>query len=168
MLRSAAATNQVRFHVKHFFPPLSSVEYQKLLYDEKSTDDDDDSHRLYNISQNRNNNNNNATTTTNEVRMRKSSRRHHQQQNQEQLNQHSVYNVSHENRKHEQQHERNNPFEISHDALQALLNSKFKLMDLVDLLKKMYPQLLSNDPKRELQFIERLSERNTGERLFII
>lgn len=160
ILRSAAATNQVRFRIKHFPPQLPSAEYQNLLYDEKSTDDED-SHRMHNISQNRNNNN-----TTDELRKKKASRRHHRHhhhhQNQDQSNQQSVYNVSYENRKHEQQ-ERNNQFDISHDSLQALLNSRFKIIDLVDLLKKIYPQLLFNDQKRELQFIEQLSENNTGE-----
>ena len=40
------------------------------------------------------------------------------------------------------------------DTLQSLINSRFKLTDLVDLLKKTYRKLLSNDEKQELQFTE--------------
>ncbi|CAF1167835.1 unnamed protein product [Adineta steineri] len=165
LLRSAAATNQVRFRVKHFFPQLSSVEYQKLLHDDKSTDDDDDNHRTHNTSQNKNNNNN---PTLNESRTKKSSRRHHRQQqqqhNHDQSDRYSTYNVAYENNKREQQ-ESNKQMNISNDALQALLNSRFKLIDLVDLLKKIYPKLFSNNQKRELQFIEQLSETNTDGRI---
>ncbi|CAF3499452.1 unnamed protein product [Adineta steineri] len=163
LLRSAAATNQVRFRVKHFFPQLSSVEYQKLLHDDKSTDDDDDNHRAHNTSQNKNNNNN---PTLNESRTKKSSRRHHRQQqhNHDQSDRYSTYNVAYENNKREQQ-ESNKQMNISNDALQALLNSRFKLIDLVDLLKKIYPKLFSNNQKRELQFIEQLSETNTDGRI---
>ncbi|CAF1111605.1 unnamed protein product, partial [Rotaria sordida] len=160
VLRSAAATNQVHLRVKHFFPPLSSNEYQKLLHDEKSTDDDDDGGGV-----NRNNH-----LTTNEVRMRKSSRRHHHHQhrhNQQQYR-HSAYNYTYENDQNEQQYNNKqllNGLDLSHDALQALINSRFKLIDLVDLMKKTYPHLFSNDQKRELQFIEQLSENNTDGRI---
>ncbi len=144
ILRSAAATNHVQLRVKHFLPLLSSPEYQQFLSEEKSTDDDEDNHRNHN----KTNNNN----TTNEVRMRKSSRKYR----------HSAHNFS-----NEQQQEENNQLtkglDVSQDALQALLNSRFKLIDLVDLLKKIYPKLFSNDKKKELQFIEQLSETNTGE-----
>jgi hypothetical protein len=144
ILRSAAATNHVQLRVKHFLPLLSSPEYQQFLHEEKSTDDDEDNHRNHN----KTNNNN----TTNEVRMRKSSRKYR----------HSAHNFS-----NEQQQEENNQLtkglDVSQDALQALLNSRFKLIDLVDLLKKIYPKLFSNDKKKELQFIEQLSETNTGE-----
>ncbi|CAF2456735.1 unnamed protein product [Rotaria sp. Silwood2] len=168
ILRSAAATNQVRLRVKHFFPPLSSVEYQKFLHDEKSTDDDDDDnhHRYHNIAQNRNNH-----ITTNEVRMRKSSRRHHnnnQQQQQQPQYRHSAYNFTYDDDNNEQQYDNNQllkGLDVSHDALQALLNSRFKLIDLVDLMKKTYPNLFSNDQKRELQFIEQLSENNADGRI---
>ncbi|CAF1546103.1 unnamed protein product, partial [Adineta steineri] len=114
LLRSAAATNQVRFRVKHFFPQLSSVEYQKLLHDDKSTDDDDDNHRAHNTSQNKNNNNN---PTLNESRTKKSSRRHHRQQqhNHDQSDRYSTYNVAYENNKREQQ-ESNKQMNISNDA----------------------------------------------------
>ncbi|CAF2969500.1 unnamed protein product, partial [Rotaria sp. Silwood2] len=168
ILRSAAATNQVRLRVKHFFPPLSSVEYQKFLHDEKSTDDDDDDnhHRYHNIAQNRNNH-----ITTNEVRMRKSSRRHHNNNNQQQQQpqyRHSAYNFTYDDDNNEQQYDNNQllkGLDVSHDALQALLNSRFKLIDLVDLMKKTYPNLFSNDQKRELQFIEQLSENNADGRI---
>ncbi|CAF3456357.1 unnamed protein product [Rotaria sp. Silwood1] len=167
ILRSAAATNQVRLRIKHFFPSSSSIEYQKLLHDEKSTDDDDDdddNHRYHNIAQNRNNH-----ITTNEVRMRKSSRRHRHHNNQQQ-HRHSAYNFTYDNNNNnnEQQYENNQllkGLDVSHDALQALLNSRFKLIDLVDLIKKTYPNLFSNDQKRELQFIEQLSENNTDGRI---
>ncbi|CAF1050718.1 unnamed protein product [Rotaria sordida] len=160
VLRSAAATNQVHLRVKHFFPPLSSNEYQKLLHDEKSTDDDDDGGGV-----NRNNH-----LTTNEVRMRKSSRRHHHHQhrhNQQQYR-HSAYNYTYENDQNEQQYDNKqllSGLDLSHDALQALINSRFKLIDLVDLMKKTYPHLFSNDQKQELQFIEQLSENNTDGRI---
>ncbi|CAF2868026.1 unnamed protein product [Rotaria sp. Silwood2] len=145
ILRSAAATNQVRLRVKHFFPPLSSVEYQKFLHDEKSTDDDDDDnhHRYHNIAQNRNNH-----ITTNEVRMRKSSRRHHnnnQQQQQQPQYRHSAYNFTYDDDNNEQQYDNNQllkGLDVSHDALQALLNSRFKLIDLVDLMKKNLSKLI--------------------------
>ncbi|CAF2978964.1 unnamed protein product [Rotaria socialis] len=161
ILRSAAATNQVRLRIKHFVPALSSTEYQKLLHDEKSTDDDDDNHRHHNITQNRNNN----ITTTNEVRMRKSSRRHHHNNNQQR---HSAYNLTYDNSNNEQQSENNQlsrGLDVSHDALQALLNSRFKLIDLVDLVKKTYPNFFLNDKKRELQFVEQLSESTTDGRI---
>lgn len=87
--------------------------------------------------------------------MRKSSRRHQPQ------NRHSAYNYS--NEQHEEKNDLIKGLNVSHDALQALLNSRFKLIDLVDLLKKTYPKLLSNDQKKELQFIEQLSETNRGE-----
>jgi hypothetical protein len=126
ILRSAAATNHVRLHIKHFIPPLSSAEYQKLLYEEKSTDDDEDTQRL----------------NTNE--MRKSSR-------------HTTYNLS-----NKQQIE-HSQLDVSDDALQALLNSRFKLIDLIDLLKKTYPKLFSNNQRKELHFMEQISETNSGE-----
>jgi hypothetical protein len=158
ILRTAAATNQVRLRIKHYFPPLSSSEYQKLLYDEKSTDDDEDNKR------NQNNNNN----TTNQVRMRRSSRKHHHQNEQRQQYRHSAHNFPYENNKDEEQDDNNKQLlqglDVSHDALQSLINSRFKLIDLVDLLKKTYPKLLLNDQNRELQFVQQLSETNTGER----
>jgi hypothetical protein len=174
ILRSAAATNQVRLHVRHFFPNLSN-EYQKLLFDEKSTDDDDDEiHRILNHSLNRNSNNNNnnhhnrSATTTNEVRMRRSSRRHHQEQQQQQQYRHSAFNPSFDNRKDQTEPNINDRMlkglDVSHEALQSLLNSRFKLIDLVDLLKKTYPKLFSNDQKGELQFTQQLSETNTGKK----
>jgi hypothetical protein len=94
--------------------------------------------------------------------MRKSSRRHHHH-TQPQQNRHSAHNFPYENSTNDQQSEHKG-LDVSHDALQALLNSRFKLIDLVDLLKKSYPKLFSNDHKRELQFIEQLSETNNGER----
>jgi len=151
ILRSAAATNHVQLRIKHFLPPLSSPEYQKFLYEEKSTDDDEDNHR------NHNKTNNNNKNTTNEVRMRKSSRKHQQPQQYR----HSAHNFS--NEQQEENNQLTKGLNVSQDALQALLNSRFKLIDLVDLLKKIYPKLFSNDKKKELQFIEQLSEANTGE-----
>ena len=56
--------------------------------------------------------------------------------------------------------------DLSQEALQALLNSRFKLIDLVDLLKKTYPKAFFNDHKRELQFMEQLSQTNNGKKRF--
>lgn len=128
-----------------------------MLHDEKSTDDDEDNHRQQSTTENINDNIN-----TNEVRMRKSSRKHHDVNRQQQR--HSAYNLTHDNNNNEPQYA-NQSFkglDVSHDALQALLNSKFKIIDLVDLTKKSYPNLFSNDKKKELQFIEQLSENNAG------
>jgi hypothetical protein len=159
ILRSAAATNQVRLHVRHFFPSNSSNEYQKLLFDEKSTDDDDNDmiHRILNFSQNRNNQN------TNDVRMRRPSGRHQQLR-------HSTYSFPFGNGDNQEKQNINDRslrgLDVSDDALQSLLNSKFKLIDLVDLLKKIYPKLL-NDQKIEFQYIQQLSQSNTGKILFL-
>ncbi|CAF4361290.1 unnamed protein product [Rotaria sp. Silwood2] len=64
-------TNQGRLHVQHFFPPLSSNEYQQLLYDGRSTEDDDDEdiHQVLDHSINREKNiyHNTSATTENEV-----------------------------------------------------------------------------------------------------
>jgi len=96
--------------------------------------------------------------------MRRSSRGHHQ----EQQYQHSTHTSPFDNRKDQEEKNENDRtlrgLDISHDALQSLLNSKFKLIDLVDLLKRIYPKLLSNDHKTELQFIQQLSQTNTGKR----
>ena len=54
--------------------------------------------------------------------------------------------------------------DISHDALQLLLNSKFKMLDLIDLMKKTYPKLLFNDQRREIEFLQQVSETITGNR----
>ena len=54
--------------------------------------------------------------------------------------------------------------DISHDALQSLLNSKFKMLDLIDLMKKTYPKLLFNDQRREIEFLQQVSETITGNR----
>ena len=165
LLRSAAATNQVRFRVKHFHPSLSSVEYQKLLYDDKSTDDDEENPRSHNISQNKNDNNH-TSLTTNEGHVRKSARKHHRARQAEQSYGIQTYNVAYESSKREQEQDTTR-LDLSPDAQQALLNSRFKLIDLVDLLKKLYPKLFSNDQKRELQFVEQLSETNTGKRALL-
>jgi hypothetical protein len=87
--------------------------------------------------------------------MRKSSRRHHQQ------NRHSASYVS--NEQQEQNNQLIKGLDVSQNALQALLNSRFKIIDLIDLIKKIHPKLFSDDQKRQLQFIEQLSETNTGE-----
>jgi hypothetical protein len=56
-----------------FFPPLSSNEYQKLLFDEKVIDDKDENlHQSINDNQIRNYNNDINVTTTNGIRMRQS------------------------------------------------------------------------------------------------
>ena len=152
ILRSAAATNQVCLHVRHFFPPYSSDEYQKFLFDEKSTDDDEENdeeiHRILN--------HNTSATSTNEVRMRQSSRRHQQQQHR-----HTAYNFSYEKKNNNEEYNLKR-LDISNDALQSLLSSRFKLIDLIDLLKKTYPKLLLNNQKKELQFMQQLSETHTG------
>lgn len=134
ILRTAASTNQVKLRVKHSHPPLSSVEYQKYLFEEKSTDDDED-HR----------HRSNHQTNNDAVRMRRTSRRqHHLQQ----------LNSSHESTIQ--------GLDASADALQALLNSRFQLTDLIDLLKKSYPKYFSTDQNRELLFHQQLSETNSG------
>jgi hypothetical protein len=148
ILRTAAATNQVQLRIKHFIPSLSSVEYQKLLYDEKSTDDDEDIHRHNNRSDTNND-------TSNDVSIRKSSRRQKQ-------NRHTTYNLS--NIQQTEQNQSINGLNVSDDALQALINSRFKLIDLIDLLKKTYPKVFFNDQKRELHFMEQLSQTNSGEK----
>jgi hypothetical protein len=100
--------------------------------------------------------------------MRRSSRRYHQEQEQQQQYQHSTRFSPFYNRKDQEEKNQNDRIlkglDISHNALQSLLNSKFKLIDLVDLLKRIYPNLLFNDHKRELQFIQHLSQTNTGKR----
>ena len=171
MLRSAAATNEVRLHVRHFSPNLSN-EYQKLLFDEKSTDDDDEEiHRIlnHNLNRNSNNNNNNNThqnrsvTANHEIRMRRASRTLQQEQQQYR---HSTYNPSfNDGKDYEERNIDDRLFkglDVSHDALQSILNSRFKLIDLIDLLKKTHPKIFFNDYKRELQFIQQVSETNTG------
>ena len=147
ILRSAAVTNQVQLRVKHFNPPLSSVEYQKFLYEEKSTDDDDDHHRQ---------NNKPTNNTTEDVRMRRSSRKQHRSN-------HPIPLDS----SHEQNQSSIQGLDASSDALQALLNSRFKLIDLIDLFKKGYPKYFSDDQNRELQFHQQLSETNSGENFIV-
>ena len=94
--------------------------------------------------------------------MRRSSRKHHQ----DQQYRHSTHDPLFDNRKIQPETNNNDRIlkglDVSPEALQSLLNSRFKLIDLVDLLKKTYPNLLANDQKRELQFIQQLSETNTG------
>ncbi|CAF0869283.1 unnamed protein product [Rotaria sordida] len=169
ILRSAAATNQVRLHVQHFIPPLSSNEYQQLLNNEKSTDDDDDNNNIYqipnyNINKNKNDFHNRSLTTETEVRMRRSSRKHRQEQHR-----YSELNLPFENKNDREEQNINDQIlaglDVSHDALQSLLNSRFKLIDLVDLLKKIYPNLLLNDQKRELLFTQQLSQTSTDGRI---
>ncbi|CAF2705577.1 unnamed protein product [Rotaria sp. Silwood2] len=173
ILRSAAVTNQVRLHIQHFIPPLSSNQYKQLLNDEKSTDDDDDDddnddnddniHRIANcnINKNKDNDHNISLTTENEVEMRRSSRKHHKEQHR-----HSVSNISFENKNNQQEKCKNDKMlkglDVSDDALESLLNSRFKLIDLIDLLKKTNPKLLFNDQKRESLFIQQLSQTTTG------
>ncbi|CAF1002355.1 unnamed protein product [Rotaria sp. Silwood1] len=167
ILRSAASTNQVRLHVQHFIPSLSSSEYQQLLYDEKSTDDDNDNnniHQIVNYNVNKTDFHNRSLTTENEVRMRRSSRKYHQEQHR-----HSVVNLSFKNKNDYKEQITNDQIlsglDVSHDALQSLLNSRFKLIDLVDLLKKIYPKLLFNDQKQELLFIQQLSQTTSDDRI---
>ncbi|CAF1268402.1 unnamed protein product [Rotaria sp. Silwood1] len=167
ILRSAASTNQVRLHVQHFIPSLSSSEYQQLLYDEKSTDDDNDNnniHQILNYNVNKTDFHNRSLTTENEVRMRRSSRKYHQEQHR-----HSVVNLSFKNKNDYKEQITNDQIlsglDVSHDALQSLLNSRFKLIDLVDLLKKIYPKLLFNDQKQELLFIQQLSQTTSDDRI---
>lgn len=157
----------MRLHVQHFFPLFSSKEYQQLLYDERSTDDEKDFHKTLHHSLNKNTTNyhNTSATTENEVRMRRSTRRHRREQEQQQYR-HSASNLPVDMSNYDEEQNKNAPtlkgLDVSNDALQSLLNSKFKLIDLVDLLKKIYPQLLSNDQKKELRFIQHLSETNKG------
>jgi hypothetical protein len=87
--------------------------------------------------------------------MRQSSRRH----DQEQQYRHTAYNITFDNNINDKIIK---GLDISHDALQSLLNSRFKLIDLVDLLKKTYPKLLRNDQRKELQLIQQLAQTNTG------
>jgi len=97
--------------------------------------------------------------------MRRSSQRYHQEQEQYR---HSTRFSPFYNRKDQEEKNENDRIlkglDISHNALQSLLNSKFKLIDLVDLLKRIYPKLLFNDHKKELQFIQHLSQTNKGKR----
>lgn len=147
LLRTAAATNQVQLRVKHFHPPLSSVEYQKLLYEEKSTDDDDEHHRQ----------NNQTTNNKDEVQIRKSSRRQHRSKPLDSSHELSI----------DQNQSSIKGLDASSDALQALLNSRFQLIDLIDLLKKAHPKYFSNDQNRELQFHQQLSETNSGKNFIV-
>jgi hypothetical protein len=87
--------------------------------------------------------------------MRQSSRRH----DQEQQYRHTAYNITFDNNINDQIIK---GLDISHDALQSLLNSRFKLIDLVDLLKKTYPNLLRNDQRKEFELIEELAQTNKG------
>jgi len=164
LLRSAAATNQVRLRVRHSHPPLSSTEYQKYLYEEKSTDDDEDFYRQHNTSQ--------PKLITNELRTKKSSRRHHHHHRQEQNSpdenpsRSNPQNISYGNHRDENLDRttaKQSTFPPS--ALQSILNSKFKSIDLVDLLKTTYPTLLSNESKLESQFLEHVSQINSDGRI---
>lgn len=139
ILRSAASTNQVRLRIKHFSPTLSSSEFQKLLYEDKSTDDDE-----------------RINQTTDQIRTRKSSRKHQPTPN-------HFLNSSLEPQTSNQSTMKS--LNISFDALQALLNSKFKLIDLVDLLKKTSPNLFPRDQKKEIHFIEQLTQTNPDGRI---
>lgn len=151
LLRSAAATNQVRLRVRHYFPPLSSSEYQKFLYEEKSTDDDDDYHQ-------RQQKINHQNLTTNDLRTRKSSRKHHHH--------HRISPDEDQQRSFDHHRDdQRDPTKISHvssHALQSILNSKFKWIDLVDLLKSTYPKYFPHDQNKESIFIEQLSQTNPG------
>lgn len=164
-LRCAAATNQVRLHIRHFFPPLSSNEYQKLLFDEKSTDDDEDIPRILHHNHNNRiyNNNNNNMTIPNEVQMRRSTRRYEN----DQQYRHSTCNLSLDNKRNSDEQILKG-LDLSQNALQSILNSRFKLIDLIDLLKKAYPNILLHGQKKELQLVQYLSDANPGtKKLFI-
>ena len=96
--------------------------------------------------------------------MRRSARKHpHDEQ---QTYRHSAYDLLSEKRSDQQSEKKNDRsfqgLDVSHEALQSLLNSRFQFIDLVDLLKKLYPKLFTNDQKRELQFLQQLSQTNTG------
>ncbi|CAF0868005.1 unnamed protein product [Didymodactylos carnosus] len=122
LLRSAAATNQVRLLIRHG----NQSEYLKLLYDEKSTDDET-YHRYYQQQQRhhyhhyRNNRNKHISE---EQQTPRGTRRHHQQ------NHNSKHLVD--------QDSELEPTNLSENALNFLLNSSFKINDLIDLLKKSY------------------------------
>lgn len=99
--------------------------------------------------------------------MRELSRRHNQEHKRYR---HSTSNLSFEHKNYEEESFKNDQIskglDVSHEVLQSLLNSRFQLIDLVDLLHKTYPTLLLNDRKRQLNFIEQLSQTNTGKRKF--
>lgn len=141
LLRSAAATNQVRLRIRHFSPQFSSSEYQKFLYEEKSTDEDEDRHQ--------------ATPMNNEVKMRRSSRRHRHPP--ALPSQPAVVLPTY-------RHSTPNPVveqtrgDLSSEAEQSLLQSKFRLLDLLELLKKSSPRLFA----RETNFIEQLTQNHPG------
>ncbi|CAF3185189.1 unnamed protein product [Rotaria socialis] len=168
ILRSAAITNHVRLHVQHFLPPLSSQEYQQLLNEERSIDDDEDIYQSLNFSssKNRKNSHNRSLTTENEVQMRRSS---HRRNHEHEKHRHIASNLSFREKNHQEEQYKSDQIlrglDISHEALQSLLNSRFKLIDLVALLKKIYPTLLLKDHTRELQFIQQLSQTNADGRI---
>ena len=89
--------------------------------------------------------------------MRRSGRKHDEKP----TYRHSAYDLI-STKGSDQQLNTHKGLDVSHEALQSLLNSKFQLIDLVDLLKKISPTLLSNDQKREYQFLQQLSQTNPG------
>lgn len=91
--------------------------------------------------------------------MRRSSRKSHENDQYR----HSAYNLSF-NKNKNQEEQILKGLDISQNALQSILNSRFKLIDLIDLLKKTYPKILSYDQKKELQFVQQLSDTNTGKK----
>ena len=152
--------------MRHFSPPLSSNEYQKLLFDEQVIDDKDENlHQSINDNQIRNYNNDMNVTTTNGIRMRQSFRRNYD--GKEQFR-HTISNFRFDDRQDQEEQKINDcivrGLDISHDALQSLLNSKFKMLDLINLMKKTYPKLLFNDQRREIEFLQQVSETITGNR----
>ena len=126
LLRSAAATNEVRVRVRHFSPPFSSAEYQKFLYEEKSTDEEE------NLPKN------------NEVKMRKSSRRYPT----------TSSSAPAESRE-----------DLSLAAQHSLLQAKFRLLDLVELLKNSSPRFSDVDQQSESLFLAQLSQSHSGEQI---
>jgi len=139
ILRCAAATDQVRLYVRHFPSTFFSNEYQKLLFDEKFTDDDEcedtndeEIHRIF--SQNR---------SFDETYKKKSHliREDYRQ---------SIYNFSLNKNCRKRS-------DLSSNARQCLLNSKFRLNDLIELLKRTCPNLFFNEQTKQFELISFLN-----------
>lgn len=100
-------------------------------------------------------------TTINEFNVRRSSRRHRgsndDQQKRYTTYQHPIQTDQDEQHERQVQHQ-----DIKQGIIEPLLNSKFRLVDLVDLLKQTYPKHFSNDQRKELKFIEQLTETHPG------
>ncbi|CAF0833576.1 unnamed protein product [Didymodactylos carnosus] len=123
LLRSAAASNQVRLLIRHG----NQSEYQKLLYDEKSTDDENyhqqQRHRRHH--HHHHHNNRNIQYNNNREQQPKPQRR-------------TRHRASKHHVADEDQDSDIEQIDLSKYALNSLLNSRFKLQDLLDLLKKSY------------------------------